>query len=137
MKRFAILLVVALVGVMGWLGADAKKKAAAADGVAKIEFASKTFDFGVIREKGGSVSHDFEFVNAGNGNLLILKATAECGCTRPSYPEKPIAPGKSGKLKVTYNPAGRPGGFEKIVTVTTNGNPRKVRLKIRGTVKAD
>ena len=139
MKRFAILLIVAALGALGFAGATAKNKkgSSASDGVASIQFATKTFDFGVIREKGGPVSHEFEFVNKGDGNLLILKATAECGCTRPSYPEKPVPPGKSGKLKVTYNPAGRPGGFDKVVTVTTNGNPRKVRIKIRGTVKAD
>lgn len=113
------------------------EKRAVKDGEAKIEFAEKVYDFGVIKEKGGNVSHDFEFVNNGDGNLLILKATAECGCTKPSFPQKAIAPGKRGKIHVSYNPLGRPGGFEKVVTVTSNGKPRKVRLKIRGTVSTD
>ena len=43
-------------------------------------------------------------------------------------------PGKGGVIKVSYNPLGRPGGFTKVVTVKCNGNPSKVRLKIRGTV---
>lgn len=136
MKKYVVFLLVAAVALIGAAGASAAKKAKA-DGVAQIAFAQRTFDFGVIKEKDGPVTHEFEFTNTGDGNLLILKATAECGCTRPSFPEKPVAPGKSGKLKVTYNPTGRPGGFDKVVTVTTNGNPRKVRLKIRGTVKAD
>ena len=127
---------VALMALIGTVAADAKKKKGADDaGTARIEFASKSFDFGVIKESDGPVTHEFEFVNRGDGNLLILKATAECGCTRPSFPEKPVAPGKTGKIKVTYNPAGRPGGFDKVVTVTTNGSPRKVRIKVRGTVK--
>lgn len=116
------------------LPAEAKKKNKDNVGEAKIEFAEKVYDFGTIKEKAGAVSHDFEFTNKGDGNLVILKATAECGCTRPKYPDSPVAPGKSGKLKVTYNPAGRPGHFDKVVTVTTNGNPRKVRIKIRGNV---
>lgn len=136
MKKLTLLLMVALMALIGTVAADAKKKKNADDGgTARIEFVTKTFDFGVIRESGGPVSHEFEFVNKGDGNLLILKATAECGCTRPSFPEKPVAPGKTGKIKVTYNPAGRPGGFDKVVTVTTNGSPRKVRIKVRGTVK--
>ncbi|MDE5903163.1 MAG: DUF1573 domain-containing protein [Muribaculaceae bacterium] len=135
MKKLTLFLIVAIVAMIGAAGAQAKKKSGSADGTAKIEFASKTFDFGVIKESAGPVTHEFEFVNNGDGNLLILKASAECGCTRPSFPEKPVAPGKSGKIKVTYNPAGRPGGFDKVVTVTTNGQPRKIRLKIRGTVK--
>lgn len=107
--------------LLGCVQASAKKTSGKVSGEAKIEFAEKTFDFGKIAENGGDVSHDFEFVNTGDGNLVIFKATAECGCTRPSFPSKAIAPGKSGKIKVTYRPAGRPYGFEKVVTVTSNG----------------
>lgn len=137
MKRIAILLSVALMVIFCTIGAQAKKPSGPESGDAKIEFAEKTFDFGVIKEKKGPVTHEFEFTNTGDGNLLILKASAECGCTRPEYSDKPIAPGKSGKIKVTYNPVGRPGGFDKVVTVTCNGQPRKVRLKIRGTVASE
>ena len=134
MKKILFLLMA--VGILTFFGFDAaaKKSKGNKDGEAKIEFAQKVYDFGVVKEDGGNVSHEFEFVNKGDANLLIFKATAECGCTKPNFPKNPIAPGKSGKLKVTFNPAGRPGGFEKVVTVTTNGNPRKVRIKIRGTV---
>ena len=90
--------------------------------------------FDYLSKKGGPVSHEFEFTNIGNGNLVITDASAECGCTRPEYSDKPIAPGKKGKIKVTFNPIGRPGAFTKQVTIRTNGDPRKVRLKIRGTV---
>ena len=80
------------------------------------------------------MSHVFEFTNTGNANLVIIDVTAQCGCTRPEFPKQPIAPGKSGKIKVTYNPAGRPGAFDKTVTVKTNGSPSNVRLKIKGAV---
>lgn len=117
------------------LPAMAKKKKDGGDAIPR--FTEQTFDFGMIKEKGGAVSHEFDFVNVGNGNLVIIEATAECGCTRPEYPKNPIAPGKKGKIKVTYNPIGRPGAFDKVVTVKTNGKPKKVRLKIRGTVVPD
>lgn len=110
------------------------KKKNSDGGEAKISFAETVWDFGTIPEKKGAVSHEFEFVNAGNGNLVILDATAECGCTRPEYSKAPVAPGKKQKVKVTYNLLGRPGSFEKTVTVKTNGSPKKTRLKIRGIV---
>ena len=100
-----------------------------------IKFNESSYNFGMISEKGGPVSHEFTFTNDGNGNLVIIEAKAECGCTKPEFPENPIAPGKKGKIKVTYNPLGRPGAFTKIVTVKTNGSHSKVRLKIQGTVK--
>ena len=63
-----------------------------------------------------------------------MDATASCGCTRPEYPTKPIKPGKKGKVKVTYNPAGRPGEFRKTIKVRTNGKPKKITRSIDGCV---
>lgn len=104
------------------------------DGKASMEFKETIHNFGNIREDGGKVTCEFEFENTGKTNLVIISANAECGCTTPIFPKNPIAPGKKGKITVTYNPLGRPGGFDKVVTVKTNGKPSKVRLKIRGTV---
>ena len=127
MKKIVTLMLLALLVC----GATAKTKK---DGTAVMRVPQTVWDFGNIKEKSGSASHEFEFYNDGNGNLVILDAKAECGCTRPEYPDKPIAPGKKGKIKVNYNPVGRLGSFEKTVTVRTNGNPKKVYLKIRGKV---
>lgn len=101
---------------------------------ASMKFTETVHNFGSIKEDGGPVTCEFPFVNEGKANLVILNATAECGCTKPAYPKQPIAPGKTGKITVTYNPLGRPGGFDKVVTIRTNGKPGKIRLKIRGTV---
>lgn len=103
-------------------------------GKASMKCEQTTHNFGTIKENGGPVTCEFPFINQGEANLIIFDATAECGCTRPTYPKQPIAPGKSGVIKVTYNPIGRPGAFDKMVTVKTNGKPGKVRLKIKGTV---
>lgn len=83
------------------------------------------------------MSHTFEFTNEGDANLVIVDASADCGCTVPEYPTAPIAPGKKGKIKVTFNPLFRPGAFDKVVTVRTNGKQKKVRLKISGTVNSN
>lgn len=135
MKRKSIggllFLVVALMTMFAMPSYAAKKKGV--DGKAKIAFAQTSHQFGNIMET-KPVTCEFEFENGGSGNLVIIDATAECGCTRPEYPKNPIAPGKKGKIKVTYNPLGRPGSFDKVVTVKTNGEPRKVRLHIRGAV---
>lgn len=126
-------LIIIILSIILAIPAEARKKDKE-NGKGSASFTSQLFDFGTIREDCGSVSHNFEFVNTGNGNLVINEAKAECGCTRPDYPKAPIAPSKKGKIKVTFLPAGRPGAFEKTVTVNTNGNPRKIRLKIKGNV---
>ena len=106
--------------------ADSKKGA-------RIEFKEKTYDFGDVSLKKGKVSHDFTFTNTGDKPLVITNARADCGCTRPEYSEAPIAPGKTGTVKVTFAPAAK-GHFSKKITVTTNGDPRKARLIIKGEV---
>jgi len=108
---------------------------ALADGKqAEATFEVKSHDFGTIKEEGGPVSCYFEFTNTGDKPLLIIDATASCGCTRPEYPSKPIKPGKKGKIKVTYSPIGRPGAFKKTVKVKTNGKERTITLRIVGAV---
>lgn len=104
------------------------------EGSANASFAVKKHDFGTIKEADGPVSCTFEFTNTGDKPLLIIDATASCGCTHPEYPTKPIKPGKKGKIKVTYSPIGRPGAFKKSVKVKTNGKERTTVLRIEGTV---
>ena len=90
-----------------------------------ITFEDTSHDFGTIAEDGGNVTHEFKFTNTGDAPLMIVNASASCGCTRPSYPKKPVAPGKTDKIKVTYVPVGRPGEFVKTVTVKTNVKKQK------------
>lgn len=104
------------------------------DKYAEATFTVKSHDFGNIKEANGPVSCTFEFVNTGDKPLLIIDATASCGCTRPEYPTKPIKPGKKGKIKVTYSPIGRPGAFKKSVKIKTNGRERSTTLHIEGNV---
>ena len=104
------------------------------DKQAEATFEVKSHDFGTIKEEKGPVSCTFEFTNTGDKPLLIIDATASCGCTRPEYPSKPIKPGKKGKIKVTYSPIGRPGAFKKTVKIKTNGRERTTVLRIEGTV---
>ena len=104
------------------------------DKYAEASFQAKSHDFGNIKEANGPVSCTFEFTNTGNKPLLIIDATASCGCTHPEYPSKPIKPGKTGKIKVTYSPIGRPGAFNKSVKIKTNGKERTTTLHITGTV---
>src|SRR5690554_833231 len=77
---------------------------------AKFQFKEKdnTFDFGKVVE-GELVTHEYEFKNVGDQPLQILKAEASCGCTTPEWPKSPVMPGKTGKIKVSFNSEGRVG----------------------------
>ncbi len=123
-KRNIIVLFLAIISV--W-GVYAQK-------TARISFKESVHNFGSFSEKLGRVSCSFSFVNTGDAPLIITRVTASCGCTHPEFPMQPIAPGDSGQIKVTYNAVGRPGGFNKNVTVYANTDPERTILQIKGTV---
>ena len=107
--------------------ASAQKKAVIAADVT-------THDFGKIKEADGIVSHDFEIKNKGDMPLVITRIIASCGCTTTEWPREPIAPGKTGKIKVSFNPARRPGPFRKTFSIYSNGKVGSFIMNIYGEV---
>lgn len=99
-----------------------------------IAFDSAVHDFGNVKEAAGPVSHDFVITNTGDAPLIIMSATTSCGCTTPVIPKEPIKPGASAKMKVTFDPLGRPGEFEKNIKVKTNIKGKRPTLKLKGCV---
>lgn len=102
---------------------------------AVIDFNKNEHDFGRFPEKKGPVSTIFTFTNKGKTPLVINQVIASCGCTSPEWTKSPVEPGKSGELKVTYNPAGRPGTFVKTITVLSNASNNRLELRIKGEVE--
>ncbi len=100
---------------------------------AKIEFTKTIHDFGTIKEADGKVHYKFEFTNVGVVPLIISSVDASCGCTTPSWTKMPILPGKKGFVDAEFNPANYQS-FDKSITVSTNGKPQSVVLRIKGNV---
>jgi len=106
----------------------------AAKPVSGMTWKSTSVDLGKI-EQGKPVTIEFEFTNPSMVPLIINSVRPNCGCTVADYPKEPVAPGKSGKIIVTYNAASS-GAFAKSTTVTTNAVENSVSLVIRGEVVA-
>ena len=107
----------------------------------KFDFkAGDAHDFGTIIE-GPVVEYNFEFTNTGKEPMIIYDATADCGCTKPTWPAQPILPGKSGAIKVAYTTQGHVGPFSKHIYIKSNVKEQSGReryeLHIKGTVLAD
>ena len=103
------------------------------DKQAAIKFDKEEHDFGTLLQ-GEVVSYSFHFTNVGNMPLIVSEVGSSCGCTVGDYPREPIAPGKTGSIKVTYNSAGHHGFQSRYLTVMTNTNPAKTTLRIKGKV---
>ncbi|KIA87387.1 DUF1573 domain-containing protein [Flavobacterium sp. AED] len=105
------------------------------DGAGMV-FVTETIDYGTVAHNADG-KREFVFTNNGNKPLIITNTQGSCGCTVPTTPKEPIAPGAKGIIGVKYA-TDRVGAFTKTVTVTSNaeGQPTKV-LTIKGTVLAD
>jgi len=99
-----------------------------------ITFDKTSFNFGNINELDGLKTHVFSFTNNGSQPLLLNDVSTTCGCTVPEWSKEPIAPGSQGKIKVTFDPLGRPGAFRKSITVKSNAREASVVLYIVGLV---
>jgi hypothetical protein len=95
------------------------------------KFASETVDLGKIKQDIPTTAV-FEVTNIGTEPLIIEQATPTCGCTIGDYTKEPIAPGKVGYIKATYN-AKNIGMFEKRLNVKFAGYDMQ-NITIKGEV---
>ena len=105
----------------------AQKKAA---DVAKLS--TETFDFGKIKQSVPAVA-TFIVTNISSEPLIIEQANPTCGCTISDYTKAPIAPGKTGYIKATYNAASL-GGIHKTLTVKFAGIDEIKQINLAGEV---
>lgn len=98
-----------------------------------LNFEFETYDFGDVNE-GDDASVDFVFTNNGKEKLIITDVKASCGCTTPFWSKEPVMPGEKGQITAKYNTQGRPGTFNKAITITSNANEETKRIFIKGNV---
>lgn len=99
-----------------------------------LAFEETVFDFGLIEEAKGPVTHNFQFDNTSDRPVKILAVKPSCGCTTPDWTKDVIAPGGKGFVAAKYDPKSRPGHFNKTLTITTDGGGDAFVLTIKGNV---
>lgn len=102
-------------------------------GAPEIKFDREVHDFGNVDE-GFIVETSFQVTNTGKSDLVITDANATCGCTVPTWPKEPIAPGATAEIKVKFNTSGKPNKQSKTVTLTTNTVKGQEQVKLTGMV---
>jgi len=121
MKKSLLFLVLMLFGVVIY-------------GQPLMQLSSSEHDFGKFKEEAGKQTYNFEVKNVGDAPLVIQNITASCGCTTPDWTRSPIPPKGEGVITAIYDPANRPGIFNKTLMVYSNSKPEPVVLVIKGEV---
>jgi hypothetical protein len=124
MKRLLFFIALLVVGVV--MNAQVAKTT--------VSISETQHDFGTFKEEAGRQTFDFFVTNTGKEPLVIQNVVASCGCTTPDWTKQPIAAGAKGKVTAIYDPAGRPGPFNKTLSVYMNSTPEVVVLVIKGEV---
>lgn len=93
-----------------------------------------THDFGAFHEDDGKRTCTMRYVNCGDAPLTITAARSSCGCTLAEYSRRPLEPGDTAEIVVSYDPTGRPGRFSKSVYVNFNNDDGRSTLTIKGVV---
>ena len=113
----------------------------AGKGEPEISFDVLSHDFGSVHERNGAVEYSFVYTNTGDAPLTIASVSAPCNCTKAKFSPKPLAPGKSAEIHVTFTPKDMAGEFMRTISVWTNikvGNKKKkITLTISGVVIPD
>jgi hypothetical protein len=121
-----------------------KKQTAAAETTATADSTSATsiswdktqLDFGKIPE-GQKLDIAYDFTNSGNAPLVIKRVEPGCGCTVAETPTAPVAPGKKGSIKASFDSNGRAGVQHKSIYVYSNatGEPQELIFTVEVTKK--
>ena len=138
MKYLFAFMMVAMLSSMAIAQETAAEKPAEKEATEVVEgpvmtLESMTVDYGTI-EQGSDPLRVVGFTNTGTEPLIISNARGSCGCTVPTWPREPIAPGESAEIEIRYDTK-RLGGINKTVKLTTNDATGTYVIRVKGNIK--
>ena len=83
--------------------------------------------------EGVLLEHEYTVTNSGDAPLIISDYKVSCSCTKAYLPKKPILPGESYKIRVTFDTEGKYDWQDRTVFLQTNTKKEthSVRFKVR------
>lgn len=102
---------------------------------AELRLSEKVLDLGAI-DNGDSATDSVKIYNDGSEPLVITSIFTDCNCTVTAFTKRPIEPGDSGAINVTFKTRGRePGNFRKAVRIRSNSVNGTMILFVKGRIK--
>ena len=98
---------------------------------ASLNFVSRHIVAERMTEDDAPKTYVFEFTNTGSETIEIKRLVSTCSCVQAICPDMEIAPGEKSSIRVTYNPKGHPGKFErKVFVYTSDGDMPSAVLRL-------
>lgn len=120
--------------VQGWAAALERTPKQEGTDSAGFTLERTEHDFGQV-SRGDTVTTVFR-VRAGDGPVVLLSASTDCGCTRAEFPKRPLRPGDTAQVKVVFAARDK-GNFRKTVRLRLHagGREQATALVVKGTVQ--
>lgn len=90
-----------------------------------------TYKFPKTNE-GVVLEHTYIFTNTGTVPLIINEYSVACTCTKVEFSKEPVAPGKTGMIKIIFDTGGKYylQDREILLSVNTKKKIQKLRFKV-------
>lgn len=120
----------------GWVAVAAAQEATTPTAAtARVRVETRVWDFGTLWQ-GMPAKTRIKIENVGQAPLTIDGVKSSCGCTTPSKPDSPLAPGAATYIEIRYDTVQKLGEAHQAVSFNTNDpDQASVALQVRGTVK--
>lgn len=100
----------------------------------KLEVDPPDFKFGEIWQ-GAAAKREFTLKNVGP-EAVSLSAKSTCGCTVPTQPKSPLAPGESCKIEVSYDTRRMGEAHKKVILYVAGTQQVAAEIPVEGKVNA-
>ncbi len=92
-----------------------------------------TVNIGTIQEADGPKEQSFWLRNVGTASVKLQQGYTSCGCTTIHFDSQhAVAPGKSSKVTLRFNPRGKGGEFHEIGTIVYGAKKKRVNMTMTG-----
>ena len=133
MRRYIVFLLCILLTVFLSSCKESKTRPDGTPKQAEIQLDSTTAWLGTFPKSASTRTAVFTFTNVGDDKLEFLGVDYSCGCVKATYPEKPVKPGKSGEIVVTFKGVNkRPGKVYQKVYFACTGKTENFTLRVKG-----
>lgn len=122
MKLFFAIILIAMSSALGF-GQEAE-----------LRFDKKVHKF-PDAEEGEMLEHTFSFQNTGTEPLIFKDYKVTCPCTKVIFPDRPIAPGEKGQLKLTFDTKGKSYYQDRVIEIFSNSKRGTEKLRVKVFVK--
>ena len=92
------------------------------DNAESLKFDTMMITAEPMSEDDGVKEFSYPFMNISSDTLRISRMVSTCSCAQASCRDQILPPGTSSEIKVSYNPKGHPGRFERRVFVYIDGD---------------